>query len=293
MKNKRFVKPPREDCPPAGQAPKAIQNWLLKVAGCNPFREPNYRLVLAQHVRQLAGGVWNDFPDDATLPERGGLDFDAQNYEVEMPNGQVKQGTQIINMAPATSKLLRIVTEVRWEERYPNLNGWILQRWYPGSHPAYGDREQWERTTLKGRPDIALLGPFPVYGEYENCSIWVDELKEGVIEPNEGNFVTPEGHQAGLCLKEVPPLRVLHKAICAAEDAALDSRSLGVTKAARMMARLNEWVKREEVRREKRKERNRTLIKDHMAPFWGTSLESARLREALAKRAGITSHVGA
>jgi hypothetical protein len=281
MKNKKSIKPPREDVPPIGQAPKAIQNWLLRVGGCNPFREPNYRLVLAQHVRQLVGGEWHDFPDDAQLSERGGLDY-------------AESEAGLVLLGPASSKLERIVVEMRWEERYPNLRGWLLQRWYPGSHPAYGDREEWEKITLKGRPDISLLGPFPVYGEYENCSIWVDEERVGSIEENEGNFTTtPQGHPAGLCLKEVPPLRVLHKAICAAEDAALDSRSLGATRGARMMARLNEWVKREEVRRSKRRERNSALIRDHMAPYWGNSLESARLREVLAKRAGIRSHVGA
>lgn len=277
MKSKRPIKPSREDVPPAGQAPKSIQNWLLRTAGCNPFREPNYRLILAQHVRQLVGGEWHDFPDDAQLHERGGLDY------AESPSG-------LMLLGPSSSKMERVVTEMRWEERYPHLKGWILQRWYPGSHPAYGDREEWERITLKGRPDIALLGPFPVYGEYENCSIWQEDKSANLMI--EGGEDSPHG-VIGLCLKEVPPLRVLHKAICAAEDAALDSRSLGATKGARLTARLNEWVKREELRRETRKKRNIELMHDHMKPYWGNSLEAARLREKLAERAGIRSHVGA
>jgi hypothetical protein len=293
MKTKRFTKPPRADCPPHGQAPRSIQNWLLRVGGCNPYREPNYRLVLAQYVLQWSGGEWNDFADDATLAERGGLDFENVGLEVETPDGKVKRGSKLVLLGEHSRKLLRTVIEERQEPRYPNLQGWLLQRWYPGSHPAYGDRETWEKTTLKGRPDIHCLGPFPVYGEYENCSIWVDEEHKGTIALGEGNFVTPDGHPAGLCLKEVPALRVLHKAICVAEDAALDSRSLGASRGARMMARLNEWVKREEDRRAKRKERNHQIMKDHMSPIWGSSLESARLREALAKKAGIRSHVGA
>jgi hypothetical protein len=56
---------------------------------------------------------------------------------------------------------------------------------------------------------------------------------------------------------------------------------------------LNEWLKREEKRRAERKEQRMTMIKDHMKPAWGNSLESARIRERLAKKAGIRSHVGA
>lgn len=278
MKNKRPIKPPREDVLPAGRAPKAIQDYLLRVGGCTPFREPNYRLVLAQHVRQMSGAEWNDYPDDAEINERGGLEYE------ETP-------TRLVLLGPASSKLERVVIEMRWEERYPHLDGWVLMRWYPGSHPNYGDREAWERMTLKGRPDISLLGPFPVYGEYELCTIWQEDKTS---TPLISGGTTHEEHGLmGIALKEVPPLTALYKAICAAEDAGLDSRSLGATPGARKLARLNEWLRREEDRRAERKERTRTMIRDHMAPYWGNSLESARLREALAKKAGITSHVGA
>lgn len=284
---KRFSKPPREDVAPIGRAPLAIRQFLERVGGFNPFSEPNYRLVLAQHVMQQSAGEWNDFPDDATLSERGGLDFNTALLEMEMPNGEVKTGTQIMDMGPAVSRLLRTVIEMRWEQKHPDLTGWMLQRWYPGTHPAYGDREKWEGVRFHG---LQALGPFPVYGDYEHCSMWQEDKAAHMLI--EGGKETPEGI-VGACLKEVPPIRVLHKAICAAEDAALDSRSLGASRNARMLARLNEWSKRETDRKEKRKERNHLLIKDHMSVYRGSSLESARCREALAKKAGITSHVGA
>lgn len=280
----------RDDVEPAGRAPNDVVEFLIRVGGKNIFGEPRYRMVLAQHVRQWAGGEWNEFPDDATLSERGGVDFDAVKFEVEDAKGNVKTGTKLVNICDASSKLLRTVVEVRREERYPHLKGWMLQKWYPCSHPAFGSREQWEAATLKGRPDISLLGPWPSMGEYEPCSLWQEDKSSNLLIEN--GEVTTLG-VVGLCLKEIPPLRVLDKAICAAEDPALDSRSIGATAGERRRRRLNEWMAREQKRREERKQRNKQVIQDHMKPYWGSSVEAARLREKLAEKAGITTHVGA
>lgn len=231
-----------------------------------------YRLVLAQHVMVLEGGEWHDYPDNAEIHERGGVDYEMGESGLYLAGENA-------------ARALRVVVEMRWSERYQDT-GWMLQRWYPADHYS---REVWEKMTLKNHPGIQCLGPFPVYGNYEECVVWQEDLGEGLM------LVDPKNTPYGMCskfLKEIPSLRILEKAIISFENRPAVT-DLAATAEQRMKIKFDEWVRHEAKRREARAERNKQIMHDHMRPYWGNSLESARLREKLAKRAGITTHVGA
>lgn len=262
----------REDVRPEGCAPIEVQRFLSRIGGKNPFKEPIYRMVLAQHVMVLEGGEWHDYPDNAEIHERGGVDYELG-----------KSGLYLAGENAARPE--RVVIEMRWQERYQDT-GWMMQRWYPSDNYS---REVWEKMTLKSHPGIQCLGPFPVYGNYEECIVWQEELGSGLM------LVNPVHTPYGMCskfLKEIPPMRVLEKAVVSFENRPLPT-DLAATAEQRMKIKFDEYIRHETKRREDRKQRNTQIMHEHMKPYWGNSLESARLREQLAKKAGIRTHVGA
>lgn len=262
----------REDVRPEGYAPIEVQRFIRKIGGRNPFNEPMYRLVLAQHVLQLEGGQWHDYPDNAEINERGGVDYEVGESGLYLAGENA-------------ARALRVVIEMRWTERYQD-SGWMLQKWYPADNYR---RDIWEAMTLKGHPGIQCLGPFPVYGNYEGTTVWQEDIGEGLSLEN------PKFTANGMCsefLKAIPPLKTLEEAIIRFENRPAVT-DLAATAEQRMKIKFDEYVRHETQRREARAARNKEIMHDHMRPYWGNSLESARLREALAKKAGITSHVGA
>lgn len=149
----------REDVQGEPIAPKAYEEFLLRVGGKNPFGEPNYRLVHTASRRQLQGGAWKEWDEALSLQERGGM-------VVDPASGLV---------VPSTCKPNKIVKEMRWVLKYVSgFEGWLLERWMPASH--YGARDVWNHLHLPEDEDILLLGPYPSEGDYECCSEIVPEL---------------------------------------------------------------------------------------------------------------------
>lgn len=255
-------------------APADICNFLLRFGGKNQYGNAIYRMVLAETVGQLEGGEWHDYPENANIAERGGLDYE-----------RTEGGLILLGADSHTPE--RVVVEMRVVERYPNIEGWILERWLPPS--SFGSREAWEKPKLKGHADIPLLGPYPEHGGYDICVVWQEEAS-GTLLLNQPRLT--EHGMLSKSLAEIPPLTALEKAVMWCENRP-DKTVLGLTPEQRIKTRMALWITNEQSRRAKRKEQNMARIKDYMKPAWGSSLESARIREALAKKAGITSHVGA
>ena len=140
----------RDDVSHDGIANSTIRGFLLRIGGKNPHGEPMYRLVLAQRCTTLVGGLWHDWEDNLSLAERGGM--------VATDRG----------MAPSPHRPQRVVADLRKVQRYPDMQGWILQRWYPVH--MYGVSRQWWESQVVPGSDVPLLGPYPETGNYEKVS---------------------------------------------------------------------------------------------------------------------------
>lgn len=171
----------RDDLHPDGRAPKPVEDFLVRLAGRNPYGEAKYRVCLAQHRVTMAGGIWHDWRDEATVQERGGLVMSE------------------FGMTPSGEKPLRVVAELRtipryplcecrevmiigpgWDRAFPNenlvpaaagecqecegLRGWIVEKWVP-AHKLNKSESEWYQDKVPGF-DIPVLGPYPSTGEY-------------------------------------------------------------------------------------------------------------------------------
>jgi hypothetical protein len=282
------------EIPPNGLAPLDIQDFLLRIGGKNPYGEPMYRMVRAELVRIYEGGQFYDWPENATISEMGGLMY-----------SETTSGLSCVGENPAQP--LRVAIEMRWTERYPQHEGWTLERWFPATD--FGSRKEWESKTFKGHPEVSFLGPFPERGCYMMKSLWQEEHADAGLYSPQGNRVAssapsglilsnprpgpPGWGMVSECLVEIPPVRVLETAITLIEEGLRLQKDLAASAQLRIKLRMDEWMHREQIRRAKRRLEKSMLIKEHMKPVWGSSLESARLRGELAKKAGIKSHVGA
>jgi hypothetical protein len=134
------------------RAAQAVQDFLRRVGGANPFGENNYRLVHSNSRFHLQGGKWKIWADNLTLQERGGM--------VTTPAG-------LLVPSPHTPDKVEIC--VKWMRKYStDFPGWILERWMPASW--YGGVDDWERLHVPMHPSIPFLGPYPSEGDYEMCT---------------------------------------------------------------------------------------------------------------------------
>jgi hypothetical protein len=136
----------------------------------------------------------------------------------------------------------------------------------------------WESHRVKGAPELMILGPFPERGDYEQTAQWG-------VAGNDGLTIKTA------VLQEIPSMERLEEAI-ASREYQKNNEVLCGTEDWRRVTRLNELRAQQEEETRKRVERKRAYIKDKMSPYWASSLEAGRLREELAKRAGMRSHVG-
>jgi hypothetical protein len=238
----------RDDLHGERRAPKELTEYLASVGGKNIYGEPNYRLVWAGNVMRKEGGLWSDWPENASLAERGGLLFG--------PDGE---------LAPSTLKPIRTVDEVRLVHKYIDnstgeaLEGWIVERWYPAH--LYGNPDQWYSHRAPGSIH-PILGPYPDRGMYENCS------QEQLELPTKSELLELVQH--------VESLR----------------ENVEGSVAARVAKRIALYENMHDKRQAKRKQEALLKIRDRMSAVWGSSLGAGRLRNEIAERAGLTSHVG-
>lgn len=217
------------------RAPEHLQDFISRIGGKNPHGIPMYRVVRAESVHHKAHGEFYDWPEEATIQERGGLELNEDGKW-----GQI------------STKPLRVVTETRWVQTYPDKEGWLLERWYPAH--MFGTREAWEKHSL--------LGPYPENGRYVDCSNPIPHLftlqqVENVIQAIEYKIQNKRGSMENRILKR--------------SQAILDAM---------------------EADKQKKKQAKLDQMKDASSPLWGSSLAAGRLRTKLAERIGLREHVG-
>lgn len=138
-----------EDVKPWAEPTKEVYDYCLKVGGKNPFGKPIFRIVLAQGVFKLRGGLWHKWRDGANLQSRGGLFVNEDGVAVRQ----------------SEEKPLSVTAEMRWVKAYPvkDLKGWIFEEWFPAH--MFGSPEDWGRLKVLGT-NLCQLGPYPTYGRY-------------------------------------------------------------------------------------------------------------------------------
>jgi hypothetical protein len=223
----------RDDIRGIELCPSDIQDYLMRIGGTTPFDEPMWRLVVANNVVwKVAGGkVWDE---NLSIAERGGL---GNSHK------------------PIRDESQRLVER----KRYPHLDGWILQRWFP---PSSYSKSQWfapENCLSEGTPK---LGPFPQFGDYE---------------------------MIGGPTRRVPSKNELYSFI-ASYYRGLESR-MGSVK-----SRIREAMNAADYERQKEEQRVRTLTDEYMRDkcsyLFSSSLEAGRIRTERAEKLGIREHVG-
>ena len=229
----------RHDIHGVERAPSDIEEYLLRVGGRNPFGEPMWRLVLAGNViwKVQGGKVWDE---NLTIAERGGIDVsDGRRYENR----------------PVRDEADRLVEQ----RRYPHLEGWILQKWFPAS--SY-NKAQWfepQHCMADGTPK---LGPYPQFGDYE--------MMAGPME-------------------RLPGKQQIHEFI-SAYYRGLESRHSSVETRMREMLNALEYEERRQVR--DAREFMDEYMRDKCSYITSSSLEAGRVRTERAEKLGIREHVG-
>ena len=277
---RRALQKERDDVQLAGYAPKEVRKFLIRFGGLNPHGEANYRLVLAQCVLLYHGGRFHDWDPNTSAEQQGGLmesdETEKFTTEVKTPSGIQKIVAEVPKMMVNPTKPLRIVDEMRWVQRFPQLEGWLLQHWDPPS--MYGDKDAWERPCVPGKPHLPLLGPFPSTGRYENTAEWFD----------------PRGKVGHATFEKIPSLNWLQNAIESRERDR--NKDVSANRGWRMLTASIELQHQIQKEAQKRQEHLTQIYRDRIKPIFGSSLAAGRLRERLAARAResgvILGHVG-
>jgi hypothetical protein len=247
----------RDDIRGTQICPSEIQNYLLTLGGRTPFGEPMWRLVVADNVVwKVAGGkVWDE---NLSVSERGGILHPAVEDSECQPLADAERARafrQGNTNKPIRDESDRLVDR----RRYPHLQGWILQRWFP---PSSYSKSQWfapENCLPDGTPK---LGPFPQFGDYEMIA--------GPVQ-------------------RIPSRSELHSFI-SSYYRGLESRNGSVE------GRIREAVNAAEYERRRDEHRVRALTEDYMRDkcsyLFSSSLEAGRIRTKRAEKLGIREHIG-
>jgi hypothetical protein len=271
--------PERNDVLPDGRAPKHIRKFLRDVGGITPWEENRYRLVLAECVMVYGGARWHDWDKAAELTDQGGLRFSGQRKSTYLMRDPTNHSREIAIEADVPAFVgvkpnhpIRVIEEMRWIPRYTDIKGWLFQVWYP---PTYYSREHYE-VTVKGRPDLPLLGEFPAHGQYERQFVYMCEGELHETFPN------------------MPGESWMERAIEHHEKKLAEDRSPNVEW--RMLVTLRDMQRARLAYEQKQRAEFEAKVKDRISPIFSSSLEGGRFREELARRClekGIKlGHVG-
>jgi hypothetical protein len=229
----------RHDIQGVERAPEDVEEYLITIGGKTPHGEAMWRLVVARNViwKVQGGKVWDE---SLSIAERGGINMnDGRRYENR----------------PGRDEGDRLVEQ----QRYPHLEGWILQKWFPAS--SY-DKSQWfspEHCMGDGTPK---LGPYPQFGDYEMIA--------GPVE-------------------KVPSREHLHEFV-SAYYRNLESRRGSVE------TRMREMMNAMEYQEQRHVKDTRAFMDEYMRDkcsyLASSSLEAGRVRTARAEKLGIREHVG-
>lgn len=171
----------RGDLKRENPAPPELLKYCLIAGGENPYGEPLIRLCLAEDRIMQAAGEWNQWDENATVEERGGLGVGLIQKMLaerqQIIHEATRKGFTKDEIKKITQDMSGMIEEIMQEclarqpksvyvgmaeiEVYPN-EGWILEKWKPAE--AWGPEEDWTRYTFQG---VAALGPYPQFGAYE------------------------------------------------------------------------------------------------------------------------------
>jgi hypothetical protein len=126
---------------PTNDAPKSLQAAIARIGGKNPYGEPMWRVVLAQHCIVKRGGILRNMGDGE------------QSIVTIGTGGKVFESTV---HSSVTSGILEV-------PRYNCADGWILEKWFPAS--TWGTREQWASEKSENGSRL-LCEPYPERGRY-------------------------------------------------------------------------------------------------------------------------------
>lgn len=143
----------------------------------------------------------------------------------------------------------------------PENAKWALQLWFPPHR--YGSEESWYQTTKCKKSGLPILGPYPVNGRYEIIAVFMGQEVPGITLLQE----TIQNHHWQL----------------AQERGSLESR---------IKQRIADAEADQEAREHREMEEAKARIHDQLTPLFSSSLEAGRWREEMARKAGITEHVG-
>jgi len=227
--------------------PKETSKFLLRFGGENPFGKPNWRVIVSADRLVREAGVYRDWADGLSTTERGGLNFTPSK---DVPG---------MNFQRYDNKPIRVVTEIREVQKYPDIEGWLLEKWWPASQ--YGTRDEWY--SYKAADGITpMLGAYPEDGDYEFLfGPW----------------------------PKIPPVSELQTFISAYSAQIANKRGTPESRAREYMLRF-EYLRLQA--EEKRKTEYNAWFRDELSPMKSGSLEASRWRQELAKRVGRRSHVG-
>lgn len=231
----------RDDIKGAVRAPEATQEFLENYGGRTPNGEPMWRLVLCSSVFWKLAGDFKIWDAGVPLNQRGGID---------MWHG----GKQFEN------RPIRVESGMVERRKYPHIEGWILQKWFPPSLYSKAVWEAPENAMFDGTPK---LGPWPQFGDYELMAgpyervPSTDTLREEISQYHKRIDTAPQSIEQRTLL-----------AMAAAQDEQDQFE-------ARMDSKIDAFVR------------------DRGSYIKSSSLAAARIRNELAKRIGITEHVGA
>lgn len=242
----------RDDLHITHVTPKAIAEFCLKLGGKNPYGEPLLRVCLAQDRYMKVGGQHKIWRKSASLAERGGY--------VEGVGTEHSVGFQASPERP-----LRTEVGLKEVPAYPNIEGWILERWYPANVVAPGGQSAWENFGTR-QGGVAELGPYPEFGLYDMI--------------------------AGPTL-HVPEISALQMAYQYYMDKLENKKG---TVESRFRQRVNRAIDAQEEQEKKFRAEAKAFFKDVAGPVWSTSLAGGRLRtkieERLRARGYNIGHIG-
>jgi hypothetical protein len=171
----------RNDLRSPASVPKDLKKAIKEAGGTNPFKEPLFRLCLAQDRITRAAGAWTKWADDVPVGERGDTGVDIvqgmlRQYRELMTvahmSGMTQHGMEEMSKklseeiddtlkSRLTAAPLSVEEGMRDVQIYP-FEGWILEKWKPAE--AFGSPADWESFKFQG---VCALGPYPTHGEYE------------------------------------------------------------------------------------------------------------------------------
>jgi hypothetical protein len=203
---------------------------------------------VASDRRTKEAGVYRDWAEGLSTAEKGGLDF--------QPNPDAPG----CNFSRHDNRPLRVVTEMREVRKYPQAEGWVLEKWFPAS--SYGTQAEWYAyKAIDGF--TPMLGPYPECGDYEMVyGPWLQIPSTDALQRMIGQYCAGIQGRRG-------------------------------TAESRAQEALLRYQYEEEQAEAKRKREYDAMMRDHISPLRSSSLAASRWRQELARRTGNgNEHIG-